>query len=157
MRRQSGSPFKGVKYSVFGCGHSDWSKTFHAIPTEVDRTFASLGAERLVAMGSADAAKNQINGEFEAWEPGLWSAIGDEYGEEHAVQAEEFEIEVKTEARSVGLRQNVKQAKVIKNERISREDAEDERHLELELPEGMEYRTGKLANSLGLAHTFNTT
>jgi len=98
-------------------------------------------------MGTADAAKNQINGEFEAWEPGLWSAIGDEYGEEHAVQAEEFEIEVKTEARSVGLRQNVKQARVIKSERISQEDAPDERHLELELPEGMEYRTGKLCRS----------
>lgn len=147
MRHQSDNPFSGIKYAVFGCGHSDWSQTFHAIPSEVDRTLSSLGAQRLVDMGTADAAKNQINGEFEAWEPGLWRAIGDEYGEEHAVQAEEFEIEVKTEARSVGLRQNVKLATVIKSERISQEDAPDERHLELELPEGMEYRTGKLYRS----------
>jgi cytochrome P450/NADPH-cytochrome P450 reductase len=142
MRRQKDTTtFSGIKYATFGCGHSDWQATFHAIPQEYDRTFASLGASRLVQMGSADAAKNQITGEFETWEPKLWEAIAQEFGEDTAVQAEEFEIEVRTEARSASLRQNVKEAKVVKNVKISQEDASEERHVEMDLPKGMEYRT----------------
>lgn len=141
VHRQNEDVFEDVAYAVFGCGHSDWAKTFHKIPTELDNAFATLGGKRLATMGTADAAKNQMTGEFESWEPELWEAIKQKFGEEDAVQAEEFEIEVKTEARSLGLRQNVKQAKVIKSVKISQEDAVEERHIEVELPPGMEYRT----------------
>jgi len=147
MRSLDGKAMEDVTYATFGCGHSDWSKTFHAIPKEVDRALESLGATRLVSMGSADAAKNQITGEFEGWEPSLWEAIAAKYGESNSVQAEEFVLDIKTEARSASLRQNVQQAKVIKNIKISQQDASEDRHIELELPKGMQYRTVRFVSS----------
>jgi len=147
MRSLDGKAMEDVTYATFGCGHSDWSKTFHAIPKEVDRALESLGATRLVPMGSADAAKNQITGEFEGWEPSLWQAIAEKYGENNSVQAEEFVLDIKTEARSASLRQNVQQAKVTKNIEISQQDASEDRHIELELPKGMQYRTVRFVPS----------
>jgi len=141
MRSLDGKAMNDVKYATFGCGHSDWSKTFHAIPKKVDQALESLGATRLLPMGSTDAANNQITSEFENWEPSLWEAITQKYGENNSVEDEEFVLDIKTEARSASLRQNVQQAKVMKNIKTSQQDASEDRHIELELPRGMQYRT----------------
>lgn len=144
LRALNGNELAGVKYAVFGCGHSDWHATFHKIPNELDTAFESRGAKRLTEMGSADAAAGQMTGDFDEWKPSLWAAIVKEFGEDkrEGPKEPEFEITISTEARSSKLQQSVKQGKVLKNMIISAADSPVQRHVEIQLPEGMTYQTG---------------
>lgn len=67
------SAFQGSSYAVFGCGHHDWSQTFHRVPRLVDTRFDELGATRLAELGLADAGKEDMFVAFEAWEDNVSS------------------------------------------------------------------------------------
>jgi len=56
--------FKGVKYAVFGCGHSDWIATFQSIPNNVARLLKENGAEELCTKGEADAKAGDASASF---------------------------------------------------------------------------------------------
>lgn len=44
-------PLKGLHYTVFGCGNSQWKSTYQSFPKKVDASFDKLGAERFFELG----------------------------------------------------------------------------------------------------------
>lgn len=139
--------FEGVKYAVFGCGHSDWASTFQKIPTLVDESLPVLGAKRIADRGSSDVSKQDTFGDFEMWTSGeLWPALGPyvtsskDTSEFSAIPT--VEIEVTTEERSSHLQQNVQWANVIDAKVLTAEGEPEKRHIEIELPSNMTYSAG---------------
>lgn len=139
---------EGVKYAVFGCGHSDWASTFQKIPTLVDELLADLGAERLTERGSSDVSKQDTFGDFETWTSGkLWPALGPylKTPTEDSSQlptVPTIEIELTTEERAAHLQQNVQWANVIDAKVLTADGEPEKRHIEIELPSGMTYSAG---------------
>ncbi|MCJ1431831.1 hypothetical protein MMC27_001186 [Xylographa pallens] len=135
----------GVKYAVFGCGHRDWQATFQKIPTAIDNLFDEHGSKRLAARGYADAADNDIFNNFDSWvDQTLWPGIAAEYGveDEDTSESQGLDIEISTNTRSSDLRQDVSEA-IVKDAKVLTAPGEPEkRHIELQLPTDMTYRTG---------------
>ncbi|MEM8538219.1 MAG: cytochrome P450, partial [Pseudomonadota bacterium] len=70
---------EGVRYAVFGCGHSDWAATFQATPRLIDARLEALGATRIALTGEGDA-KEDIDEKFEDWSGALWPQVADALG-----------------------------------------------------------------------------
>lgn len=136
---------EGVSYSVFGCGHRDWSDTFHRIPLLVDRVLEERGAKRLVGMTGSDAANGDMFSDFEAWEDEkLWPALAEKYGAAEpsdAVPAQRMMVEVSV-PRKATLRQQVEEAVVVAERTLTAPSAPVKKHIEIRLPKGMTYRAG---------------
>lgn len=138
---------EGVKYAVFGCGHSDWASTFQKIPTSVDDILPSLGAERIADRGLSDVSKQDTFGDFETWTSGkLWPALGPYLSSSE--DSSKFstiptiEIELTNEERAAHLQQNVQWANVIDARVLTAEGEPEKRHIEIELPSNMTYSAG---------------
>lgn len=138
---------EGVKYAVFGCGHSDWASTFQKIPTLVDDILPTLGAERIAARGSSDVSKQDTFGDFETWTSGkLWPAL-DPYVTSSSDSSKfsaipTVEIEMTTEERAAHLQQNLQWANVIDARVLTAPCEPEKRHIEIELPPNMTYSAG---------------
>ncbi|KAH9870830.1 hypothetical protein IAQ61_006309 [Plenodomus lingam] len=137
---------KNVSYAVFGCGHRDWAKTFHKIPKYLDSTLAECGANKLVEMGSTDAASGDIFTDFETWEDQvLWPAMREKYGSAGADGEGSLEttldVEVST-PRSSTLRQDVREARIEEVQVLSSSGVSERRHIEISLPSGVTYSAG---------------
>ena len=113
------------------------------------------GAGRLLKRGSADVADNDVFNDFEKWEDkNLWPTIKKIYGsEDGADDMASLDIEVSTTLRSSHLRQDVKEAIVMKNEILGTETESPRRHIELKLPTDMVYRAGDYLAVLPMNHT----
>src|SRR3954452_4319656 len=61
--------------AVFGCGNTDWARTYQAIPKAVDEDLARAGATPLVPRGEADAG-GDFFGDFDDWYGGCRGAGG---------------------------------------------------------------------------------
>ncbi|KAK3114796.1 hypothetical protein LTR53_006530 [Teratosphaeriaceae sp. CCFEE 6253] len=149
-------------YAVFGCGHSDWAKTFHKIPNSIDALFEQHGGKRICARGNADAAKGDMMTAFQTWEDEVfWPAVQKQYGANDADGASEatgvgqsLTISVSNQ-RASRLRADVSEAKVIAAKTLTAPGVPEKRHIELELPSEMTYRAGDYLAVLPLnpAHT----
>jgi cytochrome P450/NADPH-cytochrome P450 reductase len=136
---------KGVKYAVFGCGHKDWSSTFHRIPRLVDTTVGQLGGERLVEIGTTDASQGDMFSGFDNWcEAFLWPAISAKFGSDFSADQPRkgIDMEISTKTRASQLQHDVKQGKVLVAKTLTAPGEPEKRHLEIELPDGMEYDAG---------------
>ncbi|KAH6996594.1 cytochrome P450 [Ilyonectria sp. MPI-CAGE-AT-0026] len=144
MENLKGSEMDNVSYAVFGCGHHDWTQTFHRIPKLVDATLEKLGGTRIVAMGTADAAISDMFSDFETWEDEtLWPALKEKYGTSAAgdmagVQALSVEV---TTPRKATLRQDVEEALVVSTKTLT-SSGPPKKHIEIQLPTGMSYKAG---------------
>lgn len=140
----SGTELDGVSYAVFACGHRDWTETFHRIPKLVDATLEKRGGERLVPMGSADAATSDMFSDFEAWEDDvLWPALKEKYGaggEPADSPPGLLQVQV-TSPRKSTLRQDVEEALVVSTKTLTR-SGPPKKHIEIQLPTGMSYKAG---------------
>ncbi|KAJ4372866.1 hypothetical protein N0V83_003157 [Neocucurbitaria cava] len=135
-----------VSYSVFGCGHRDWAKTFLKIPKYLNTTLEERGATRLVDMGSTDAAQGDIFTDFETWEDQtFWPAMREKYGSTEADGEGSLEatldVEIST-PRSSTLRQDVREARVEEVKVLSSSGVAEKRHIEISLPSDMTYSAG---------------
>jgi len=138
----------GVSYAVFGCGHRDWTQTYHRVPKFFDTAIHAQGGSRLCEIGLTDAAEGQMFSDFEQWEDDLfWPAVKAKYG----VSSEGVDgsgagggrISVRfSSPRSSALRQDVKEAVVTETRRLTATEAKQKKHLEIQLPTGMTYRSG---------------
>jgi cytochrome P450/NADPH-cytochrome P450 reductase len=63
-----------VRYTVFGCGNTEWRSTYQEIPTLVDRELASHGAVRVHPRGEGNAA-GDFDADYRAWHSGLWADL----------------------------------------------------------------------------------
>jgi cytochrome P450/NADPH-cytochrome P450 reductase len=70
-----GTQLTGVRFAVFGCGNSDWTSTFQAIPTLCDDLFEKNGAHRLLARGAGDASKGDFFQVFQDFTLKLWNTL----------------------------------------------------------------------------------
>ncbi|EXJ56392.1 hypothetical protein A1O7_06735 [Cladophialophora yegresii CBS 114405] len=130
----------GTQYTVFGCGHRDWSQTFHRIPKLVDTLLEGAGATRIAPVGLTDASKGNIYGDFEDWvDSSLWATLtsGDSHGVIMATR-----VEISTNARSSNLRYDVSLATVKENRVLTAEGEPTKCHMEIELPQDATYQCG---------------
>ncbi|KAK9342387.1 cytochrome P450 [Lipomyces starkeyi] len=144
----NGKQMAGVSYAVFGCGHHDWSQTFHRIPKLVDSTLERLGGSRISPLGLANAAEGDMFSDFETWEDSVfWPAVAQNYGVSENQKADslllgiDLKVEISTPRTSV-LRQDVKQALVSSRRDLTAPGEPAKVHLEIQLPANMTYCTG---------------
>ncbi|KAM0194285.1 hypothetical protein ACHAPA_005191 [Fusarium lateritium] len=143
MEDLSGNEMEKVSYAVFACGHHDWVETFHRIPKLVDATLEKRGGNRLVPMGSADAATSDMFSDFEAWEDNvLWPSLKEKYNvtDDESSGQRGLLVEVST-PRKTTLRQDVEEAMVV-SERTLTKSGPAKKHIEIQLPSGMTYKAG---------------
>lgn len=138
---------QGVRYAVMGCGNRDWASSFQAIPKLIDSRLEELGGERVLARGEADA-RGDFDGQFQKWYRPVWSSLAEKLGLDQASAAAEargdqYEVEFLEEPRdnpfvvSFGARPMT----VIENHPLYQGER-SARHIELVLPEGVDYRPG---------------
>ena len=147
LKGLSGKELDSVPYAVFGCGHHDWTHTFHQVPKFVDHIMDARGAARLCETGLADVAEGDMFTDFEQWEDDVfWPAIEAKYGAAGPVADDEDlgdSLDVCfSSPRSSTLRQDVKEAAVVSEMLLTAGDAPPKKHIEIQLPEGMTYRAG---------------
>lgn len=146
--KADGKTLNGVKYAVFGCGHSDWASTFQKIPKLIDDLLPRSGAERITERGLSDVSKQDTFGDFEAWtNASLWPALDAHLGSsgpsDNSVPAiPTLEIEITPQERASHLQQNVQWANVIETRVLTAPGEPEKRHIELELPSNVTYSAG---------------
>ena len=113
------------------------------------------GATRLLERGAADAADNDIFNDFEKWEDKqFWPTLMQTFGTQDGVEdTAGLDIEISTTLRSSLLRQDVKEAIVVKNQLLGSGTESPKRHIELKLPSDMTYRAGDYLAVLPVNHT----
>ncbi|KAF5345044.1 hypothetical protein D9758_010444 [Tetrapyrgos nigripes] len=122
---------KGVRFAVFGCGNSDWVKTFQRIPLLCDKIFEVRGGERLLPAGLGDSGKGNFFEKYSTTQS----------------QSTSTGFEVTTvdtgASRASALRQSDTALGTVKENRILTKPGHAvKRHIEFELPEGLSYRAG---------------
>lgn len=144
LENLKGKEMENVSYAVFGCGHHDWVQTFHRIPKLVDATMEQRGAERIVPLACADAAHSDMFSDFETWEDEtLWPALKKKYGADDSTQASGVSgltVEVSNPRKST-LRQDVEEAVVLSTRTLC-PTGSIKKHIEIQLPTGMNYKAG---------------
>ena len=148
----------GVRYAVFGCGNRDWAATFQAVPRLIDARLEALGAQRLHPRGEGDA-RDDFDGQFEAWQEPLWGAVATTLGVElapaEAAAPAHLTVEI-VAGPDAGAREDghgARPMRVAVNRELHTKGGpfpseRSTRHLELELPAGVAYRAG---DHLGVA------
>ncbi|KAK9319030.1 putative bifunctional p-450/nadph-p450 reductase [Lipomyces orientalis] len=134
-----------MSYAVFGCGHHDWSETFHRIPKLIDSMLDEPGGTRIAPIGLSDAAKGEMFTDFETWEDEVfWPAMSEKYSIKQCAEAEvvpALSVEFST-PRTSSLRQDVREACVVDVKTPSAPGQPLKKHLEIRLPTDMTYRAG---------------
>ncbi|KAJ7772252.1 fatty acid hydroxylase [Mycena metata] len=145
LRHIEGNQLANVRYAVFGCGNSDWTATFQAIPKLCDELFEKNGARRLVARGVGDASRGEFFQIFDEFEATLWKTLAEEYSTTRSETLAPT-LEVNTvdagQERAAALRQpDALLGRVVEN-RVLTKDSPVKRHIEFQLPEGTNARAG---------------
>jgi cytochrome P450 / NADPH-cytochrome P450 reductase len=143
----------GLVFSVFGCGNMDWASTYQAVPTLIDTQLEAHGARRVHARGEGDA-RSDFDGQFSEWYSDLWSSVADSLAlsmESTTVTATEprlsLTMENKQTTNPVVMSYRAHPSILVANRELlgngqSPPNSRSARHIELELPAGMEYQTG---------------
>ncbi|KXJ86960.1 cytochrome P450 [Microdochium bolleyi] len=145
------SELEGVTYAVFGCGHSDWAKTYQRIPRLLDTQLSKFGGHRLVPMGETDAKVRDMFSDFETWQDDkLWPAIQAKLNitvGQNEMAGQGLKVAFSTPRTSI-LRPDVREGLVVGARSLttpdtgSNEGGEEKRHLEVQLPTGWTYTAG---------------
>jgi cytochrome P450/NADPH-cytochrome P450 reductase len=151
--RQPGFRADGLKYTVFGCGNTQW-RTFQAFPRDVDERLAAAGGQRLFDRGEADANAD-FEGAYESWVKALWPELLKKLNlkidaEQYLSQEERlFQIQVgqQSKFRPLHAAYDARPFRIITNRELQRVGGDDgseraTRHIELEVPEGVRYQIG---------------
>lgn len=72
LKNAGDNAFKGVTYSVFGCGSTDWAATYQQIPKMIDNKLKCSGADRICDRGIANAADTDLLCVFDVWARSVW-------------------------------------------------------------------------------------
>lgn len=138
---------RDVPYAVFGCGNTDWARTYQRIPALVDEGMARAGAQRVHARGEANA-RGDFFGDFAAWSEGLWPALAEASGAEGAGQEPQvtgLRVEIAEPVRASLLRaEDFALATVTQNLELTGAGPGEggKHHIEVRLPAGQRYRAG---------------
>ena len=72
--------FAGVPFSVFGCGNTQWTRTYQAIPRAIDKALVAGQGKRLTADFACGDADSALDEEFETWKFALWEGLSKSLG-----------------------------------------------------------------------------
>lgn len=146
--------FKGVNYTVFGCGNREWASTFQAIPRLIDDNLEKHGAKRIYQRGEGDAS-DDFDGQFQMWYRSLWGTLAQELsidlGESATPKQEPmYEVEVikgtqplNTFVASFGaLSMQVVGNRELNTVTGPHPSERSTRHIEIALPADVTYRAG---------------
>ncbi|KAI2464828.1 bifunctional P-450:NADPH-P450 reductase [Annulohypoxylon bovei var. microspora] len=134
-------------YAVFGCGHHDWTKTFHRIPKLVDTKLEELGATKIAELGLADAAGEDMFVSFETWEDNvLWPALDALRAKKGGVSPQEtklapLKVQV-SNMRSSIQKNDAEEGTVLATRMLTADGEPAKKHVEIRLPPGVTYRPG---------------
>ena len=145
----SSSACAGLAYTVFGCGNTEWSGTYQAVPTELDAGLAAHGATRVYPRGEGDA-RGDFDAAYRAWHGGLWAAIDGASGVETSgaePDPAEPRLSISVVNRQVTnpviMSYRAYPATVTDNRELLGTGAtRSTRHVEIALPEGVTYQAG---------------
>ena len=140
-----------VSYFVLGCGNSDWASTFQVVPRKIDARLEALGASRLIGTHELDA-RGDVDSQFHDWLDALIPQLAESFnldlaGQEGAIQEPLYSVEITDSitANTVADRIGAREVEVLANTELkdtSKDEGRSTRHLEVALPEGMEYEPG---------------
>ena len=143
----------GLAFSVFGCGNMDWASTYQAVPTLIDKQLEAHDARRVHKRGEGDA-RSDFDGQFSEWYQGLWSSVAESLAlptESTIVSRNEPRLQLtmtnKQTTNPVVMSYRANPSTLLINRELlkngqSASDSRSARHIEVELPTGMEYQTG---------------
>ena len=146
---------EGVRFAVFGCGNTDWARTYQAVPIALDQQLERAGATRLVARGEADA-RGDFFGDFDDWYARFWGPVGAAFGAADVAPppATMLQVEFTGTGEDSLLRfDGLELGTVVANRELvdmTAPGARSKRHLEIALPSGVTYRTGDYLSVLPL-------
>jgi len=136
-----------VRYAVFGCGDHNWATTYQRIPTFIDEQMEQKGAHRLSNTGHGDAS-DDFEGDYEKWSEALWQNLAKELnielhpnGEESSSITMNFVSDVSDTP--LARTHHAFTSVVSRNIELQHvESGRNTRHIELTLPEGVDYQEG---------------
>ena len=150
-----GNEARNISYAVFGCGHRDWIETFHRIPKLVDGKLEERGGTRLTPLTCTDAADRDMFSDFERWEDEmLWPALKNTYGVvgSDLGGAGGLHVEIKSPPTD-HLQRDLKEAIVLGEWTLTSVGADTKKkHIDIQLPQGMNYKAGDCLNVLPQNH-----
>ncbi|MDQ1095233.1 MULTISPECIES: bifunctional cytochrome P450/NADPH--P450 reductase [Chryseobacterium] len=155
LRSAQDKNLQDVRYAVFGCGNTDWTKTYQAVPTYIDHRLTELGAKRLMQRGEGDA-KHDLFGSFDQWYELLWAELAHHFSVEVNTikRPGSYAIDIVNDISAHILNEpDMRVGTVIINEELTdraQPGIRSKRHLQIELPQGMSYRTGDYLSVLPL-------
>ena len=126
---------------MFGCGHPDWSATYHAVPTTIDNRLQECGGDRILSRGEGNASAADLFDTFDEWEEAFLEKIA----APNMAKAGKPSLRavVNTQARQKLLNHGeIPSARIISNEIITHSGQQIKRHIVMRLEEGASYRTG---------------
>ena len=145
----------GVRYTVCGFGNSDWVNTFHRIPKLVDDLMQKEGAWRFAPLGLVDVG-GDVFGAFEDWYEAMLLALKGPHVNSTGVgplerppliraESETLELEIHDGGRPLDMGQGEMLLGTVRANRqlAGNEVGFEKKHMEITLPEGMSYSTGK--------------
>ncbi|KAG8832855.1 hypothetical protein FRC17_000510 [Serendipita sp. 399] len=143
----TGSELNDVSYAVFGCGNRDWALTYQRIPRLIDEAMEKREAKRLLERGEGDASGADFFDSFDLWEEKLWKTLVEVYDTQPSEVAVEETLDIhvsgKGTERAMSLRQpDAALEKVVANYALTKDSAQEKRHIEFQLPENMTYSAG---------------
>ena len=142
---------EGLSYFMLGCGNSDWAATFQEVPRKIDSRLEALGAKRIVATEELDA-RADVDTQFHAWLDALIPQLGEHFGldleaDDGALAEPLYSVEITESitANAVADRVGTRDVTVISSRElkdVQQDEGRSTLHIEVELPEGMEYEPG---------------
>jgi len=145
------APLDDVSYFMLGCGNSDWAATFQEVPRKIDGLLRGLGAKQIIASEELDA-RADIDTQFHTWLDALMPQLGEHFdldldtdGSAIAEPLYSVEITKSITANAVADRVGTREVTLVSSRElkdVSQDEGRSTRHIEVELPEGMEYEPG---------------
>lgn len=154
----------GVTFAVFGCGSSrspyfpagcsnnltlnlsagDWKDTFQRTAITIDQLMRDHGAKPMASRGVADVSEGSVLADFETWQSEeLWPGIAKFYSTIMTInsQADVFDIDQFSKVLAKD-KSHAFNAKVLQVLALTRSEDRLKYHMELELPENVQYQVG---------------
>lgn len=140
--------FAKLRYAVFGCGNSDWSATYQAIPRLIDEQLAAHGGRNAYVRGEGDA-RDDLEGQFESWFAQLRPLAVKEFGidaqfDRGAGDAPLYQIEPvgRSVAQSIVALGGAAPMTILDNRELQTGSERSTRHIDVRLPPAVSYRAG---------------
>ena len=143
--------YAGVRFTVFGCGDTDWAATYQAVPILLDTELERLGGNRIHPRGAGDAQAD-FDGQYRAWHADLWADVATGLGlseQQAQVTAAGPRLTISTVNRQLAnpviVSYDATPTLVTRNVELTATGAagvRSTRHVEVALPAGVTYRAG---------------